>query len=166
MTTVLEQSTVTEPSTTIQQTVTITPTPEVNVKVITAATVIVKEEVADIVKSTVTHTASCDQPRRPSRNDPTCSFTPTLVTAAALEPTASSLRLRDRSVPIDREERIRERKERLRKFHPLEKRAPDVETTTITETDTDKFVTATSTSTAEPITVPLIGNSPRLFRPS
>ena len=126
-------------------------------KVITAATVTVEEEMVDIVKSTVTHTASCNQPRRPSRNDPTCSFTPTLVTAAALEPTANSFRLRDRHVPADREERIRERNERLRKLHPLEKRAPDVETTTITETDTDKFVTATSTSAAEPITVPLIG---------
>ena len=60
-------------------------------------------------------------------------------------------------MPANREERVRERKERLRKLHPLNKRAPDVETTTITETNTDNFVTATFTSTAEPITVPLIG---------
>ena len=136
---------------------TVIPTPVTNVKVITAATVTVVEEIADIVKSTVTHTASCDHPRRPSRNDPTCSFTPTLVTAAALEPTANSFRLRDRHVPVDREERVRQRKERLQELHSLQKRAPDVETTTITETDTEMYITSTSTITAEPITVPIIG---------
>lgn len=77
------------------------------------------------------HTATCSIPPVQPTRDPTCSITPTLVTAAALSTSGSKLRF-DRRVPLDRAERIAERKARLDAAAPLKKRAPDSATVTVT----------------------------------
>lgn len=94
---------------------------------------------------TSTKTASCTLPPSQKNPDPTCTITPTLVTAAALSTGASASatgaakarrNLYDRAVPLDREARVAERKARREASNKLQRRAPDAATTTVTEQNT------------------------------
>ncbi|GAM83351.1 hypothetical protein ANO11243_013380 [Dothideomycetidae sp. 11243] len=88
---------------------------------------------------TSTHTAHCTVPHRQPHPDPTCTFTPTKITAAALQTQARRIRgMSDRRVPTDRKQRLQERKDRLEvapAAHPR-KRGVDSATTTVTATNT------------------------------
>lgn len=131
-------------------TVTVTPAKVTMTKTITLETI--KKTKYSVVPTLthVTHTQSCSIPPLQPTADPTCSITPTLVTAAALSTDAAKAKFRrvpDASaVPMDRAQRIAERKARL--AGGLEKRGLDVATTTITDTNTADYSTTTSTSTA------------------
>jgi len=118
---------------------TITTTPQKVTVTTTKVQGTVKETAYTVEPRLITkiHTASCKVPRKQQHPDPTCSITPTLVKAAALE-TASptAMRFMDRSVPLAREQRIAERKARLAEARVLEKRAPDNATVTVTDTNT------------------------------
>lgn len=109
------------------------------------------------ILTTKTITATCSIPTTQKYPDPTCTITPTLITAAALStddsasstaaatPSASAaVKIRrglfDRSVPLEREARIAERKARREAANKLQRRAPDVATTTLTESNTVSFV--------------------------
>ncbi|KJX92684.1 hypothetical protein TI39_contig5832g00023 [Zymoseptoria brevis] len=106
--------------------------------------------------------------------DPTLTWMPSLLPTALLEPLRSlldtvdeapDLRLiardsnSDVSVPLDRAQRIAERKARFaREALQPKKRAPDFSTTTLTETNTLLFFTTTSMSLApeSTVTIPFI----------
>lgn len=119
----LTPSTITSASVTLSPTTTTTPK-KVTVTTSSAlATLPVTKYKLSVVQTTKTKTATCSIPAKQSNPDPTCKITPTLVSAAALS-TGSSAKFRrvlDRRVPVDREQRIKERKQRLAK---LQKRAP------------------------------------------
>ena len=118
----------------------------------------------------MTSTATCIIPTKQTSPDPPCTITPSLVTAAALETPASA---KMRRVPVDRAQRIQERKERL---GALRKRAPGrmvfasdaeyqqlmntnaADSATITKTDlnTDDYFTTTATVTGSPTTLTVV----------
>jgi len=166
-------TTQTLPSTTFAPTKTIVPP---KVTIITDRTVATVTKTKYSVVPTVvtrTKTASCLVPRRQQHPDPTCTITPTLVSAAALSTSPAQQakgwgnfdnnnrfnngrfnrghRNLDRAVPLDREQRIAERKARLARG--LEKRSPDNATVTVTDTNTADFITTTLTSTGTTSTV-------------
>ncbi|KAL2350175.1 hypothetical protein BJ546DRAFT_1069477 [Cryomyces antarcticus] len=156
-TTVLAPVTITSPSKTLKPTTTVTPSRVTNTKTVIIGTITSHKYTLSILQATKTKTATCKTPTQQPTPDPTCKITPTLVKAAALETTtAASAKFRrvvDRRVPADRVQRIAERKARLAAARALEKRAPDVATTTVTDTNTADYVTTTSTSTAPAITL-------------
>ncbi|KAL9097159.1 MAG: hypothetical protein Q9165_000586 [Trypethelium subeluteriae] len=164
-TTTLAPSTVTQPSTTVKPTTTVTPAAVTSTKTITLLTLHPTKWTLSIVKATATKTASCKTPIRAQTADPTATITPTLITAAALQSSSASANVAaaikrrgrvDRRVPLDAEQRIAERKAKIAargaRFAGIEKRAPDLATTTITDTNTADWVTTTSTSTASATT--------------
>ena len=132
-------ATVTSPSATMKPTTTVTPK-KVTVSSTKTMATVSKIHYTVVPKVIVqTHTASCHVPMRQQHPDPKCTFTPTLIKAAALETSASKAHARDvagRSVPLDREVRIAERKAALAERAVLEKRSPDNATTTVTDTNT------------------------------
>lgn len=157
-TTTLPKSTITEPSTTLSPTKTITPR---RVTVTTTNTLLtITKTIPTIVisKSTTVVTASCSIPPKQWRPDPTCHITPTLIHAAALEPTSRSVkfRIKDRSVLDDKAKFLEERHERL--AH-LAKRAPDSPTVTVTDQNTSDYITTTSTVTAAASTLTITSTS-------
>lgn len=76
------------------------------------------EYTISISQVVVMSTATCITPTKQTTPDPTCTITPSLATAAALETPAYA---KIRRVPVDRAQRIQERKERL---GVLQKRSP------------------------------------------
>jgi hypothetical protein len=136
-----------------QQSPTVTITPAVSTVIVTKTATLKKTAYTVIpVPTTKTRTAACSMPPSQRWPDPTCTITPTLVTAAALSTdnadsaTATSASvtsaaparrgLFDRAVPLDRAARVAERKARREANNKLHRRAPDSATTTMTQTDT------------------------------
>lgn len=124
---------------------TITPSKVTATVTKTGTTVLKTGVVQTISVVTVVKTASCTVPSKASTVDPTCTITPTLVTAAALETaTTAAARFRRmpeaRAVPLNRDERIAERKARLAEKRALNKRAPDSATITVTGMNTHSSV--------------------------
>lgn len=118
---------------TIHQSPTTTVTPHKTTTTLTKTMATVKKTkytVSPLV-ITKTHTATCSVPPKQPHADPTCTITPTLVSAAALSTSAAKLRY-DRRVPADRAQRIAERKARLEAAAPLRKRSPDQASVTVT----------------------------------
>lgn len=148
-------TTTTVPSTTVIPTKTLHPTTTTD---ITTTLGTVSKTAHTVVPSyvTSTHTAHCTVPHRQPHPDPTCTFTPTKITAAALQTQARRIRgMSDRRVPTDRKQRLQERKDRLEvapAAHPR-KRGVDSATTTVTATNTTLFPTVTSTITASTSTM-------------
>lgn len=132
--------TVTSPSVTKTPTLTITPKRVTTTRTKTMGTVKRTKWVVQPTLLVKTHTATCSVPKKQATPDPTCSITPTLMSAAALQ-TASSAKFRrlDRRVPLDRAQRIAERKARLAERSELEKRAPDAAVVTSTDTNTCEY---------------------------
>ncbi|THX89918.1 hypothetical protein D6D05_00897 [Aureobasidium pullulans] len=182
-TTTLPAVTTTVASVTKSPTVTITPAKST---VVTTKTATLKKTAYTAVPilTTKTITATCSIPTTQKYPDPTCTITPTLITAAALStddsasstaaatPSASAaVKIRrglfDRSVPLEREARIAERKARREAANKLQRRAPDVATTTLTETNTSLYITSTSVSTdiATTITSTAVATSTSTFTP-
>ena len=131
-------TTVTSPAVTLSPTITITPKRVTVKETQTVATISKTKYVVQPSVVTRTKTASCHVPRRQQHPDPKCRITPTLVSAAALQTSQAKGRFRrvkDRSVPADRAQRIAERKARLARGE-LQKRAPDNATVTVTDTNT------------------------------
>ena len=75
----------------------------------------------DINQVIVTKTATCVTPTKQNNPDAKCTITPSLVIAKAVETVAISSHVRDRRVPLDKIQRMKERKERL---GLVQKRAP------------------------------------------
>ncbi|KAL8821165.1 MAG: hypothetical protein Q9191_007365 [Dirinaria sp. TL-2023a] len=148
-TTVLPPSTVTSPSTTLHPTVTSTPPPVTVTKTVTLITLTITKPTLSVKKVTSTSTATCVTPAKQTSPDPTATITPTAITAAALQTPASGAKFR--RVPVDREQRLKQRAERM-----VNKRAPDAPTITVTDTNTADYVTTTSTSTAPAKTVTVV----------
>lgn len=118
----------------------------------------------------MTSTATCITPTKQKSPDPTCTITPTVVTAAAFETPASA---KVRRAPVNRAQRIQERKERL---GGLQKRAEgriffafdaehqqlmifypaDCATITVTDMNTDDYFTTTTTVTGSDSTVTVV----------
>lgn len=123
VTTTLNPLTVTSPSTTLHPTTTVTPAKVTTTTTTTIGTITRVKYTVAISQIVQTKTASCVLPTKQSNPDPTCTITPSLVVAAALQTSASAKfrRVLDRRVPFDRAQRIKERKERLAR---LQKRAP------------------------------------------
>jgi hypothetical protein len=136
-----------------QKSPTVTITPAVSTVIVTKTATLKKTAYTVIpVPTTKTRTAACSMPPSQRWPDPTCTITPTLVTAAALSTdstdsaTATSASvtsaaparrgLFDRAVPLDRAARVAERKARREANNKLHRRAPDSATTTMTQTDT------------------------------
>ncbi|KAI4726714.1 hypothetical protein E4T49_05550 [Aureobasidium sp. EXF-10728] len=174
--TTLAAKTTTVASVTKSPTVTITPA--ISTVVVTKTATLRKTDYTVVpVLTTKTITASCSMPPSQQWPDPTCTITPTLVTAAALstDDSASSTKsasaaataattssapaqkirrgLFDRAVPLDRAARIAERKARREASNKLHRRAPDSATTTMTQTDTSLYITSTSVITGDPTTI-------------
>ncbi|PNS20951.1 hypothetical protein CAC42_2882 [Sphaceloma murrayae] len=120
------------------------------------------------VYMTVTETASCVIPTH--KTDKPCRVTPTRIVAMALMtdgPHAKRFHpvyergvpadrmLNIREVPVNREQRLFERKERLAAARRREKRSPDSATVTIVDSNTANYpiVTSTVTSGTETLTV-------------
>lgn len=119
----LSPSTVTWPSVTFHPTITVTPAKVTSTMTKTLATVTSVKYSVEISQVITTKTATCVLPTKQPYPDPTCTITPSLVVAAALETNTSSKirRVIDRHVPLDQAQRIKERNERL---GHLQKRAP------------------------------------------
>lgn len=146
---------------------TVTITPPISTVVVTKTATLRKTAYTVVpVVVTTTKTAFCSMPPSQRWPDPTCTITPTLVTAAALStdsshsstkatsspaatsaaatPVAQKVRrgLFDRAVPLDRAARIAERKARREASQKLHRRAPDSATTTVTQLDTVRIIPA------------------------
>lgn len=118
----------------------------------------------------MTSTATCITPTKQTTPDPTCTITPSLATAAASETPASA---KIRRVPVDRGQRIQERKEHL---GVLQKRSPgriffafdaeyrqlmisyaaDSATITVTDLNTNDYFTTTATVTGPDTTLTVV----------
>ncbi|KAK3638306.1 hypothetical protein LTR56_013135 [Elasticomyces elasticus] len=151
---ITQTSLVTSPAKTIKPTTTLFPRRVTTTRTITMGTISKTKYIAIPTIITKTKTMTCSVPHRQPWADPTCTITPTLVSAAALSTdgaatTSSPARRRDnaRRVPSEREIRIAERKARLA-GGKKEKRALDFPTTTITDLNTSDYPTTTVTSTA------------------
>ncbi|KAK4958862.1 hypothetical protein LTR10_003659 [Elasticomyces elasticus] len=151
---ITQTSLVTSPAKTIKPTTTLFPRRVTTTRTITMGTISKTKYIAIPTIITKTKTMTCSVPHRQPWADPTCTITPTLVSAAALSTdgagtTSSPARRRDnaRRVPSEREIRIAERKARLA-VGKKEKRALDFPTTTITDLNTSDYPTTTVTSTA------------------
>ncbi|KAL1297196.1 hypothetical protein AAFC00_004766 [Neodothiora populina] len=143
--------TTTVPSKTYSPTVTSTPSKVTTTITKTVGTV--KKTARVVIPSIVTksRTATCSIPARQTFPDPTCTITPTLVTAAALQTDAAKAKFRrvpDAIAILDRDTRIAERKARLAERRAIAKRTPDAATVTVTDTNTADYITTTTTSTA------------------
>ena len=119
----LSPSVVTQPSVTFHPTITVIPAKVTSTTTGTLATVTAVNYSVEISQVISTKTATCVLPTKQPNPDPTCTITPSLVVAAALETNTSAKirRVLDRHVPLDRAQRIKERNERL---GHLQKRAP------------------------------------------
>ncbi|KAK4893905.1 hypothetical protein LTR27_007711 [Elasticomyces elasticus] len=151
---ITQTSLVTSPAKTIKPTTTLVPRRVTTTRTITMGTISKTKYIAIPTIITKTKTMTCSIPHRQPWADPTCTITPTLVSAAALSTdsaatTSAPARRRDnaRRVPSEREVRIAERKARLA-GGKKEKRALDFPTTTITDLNTSNYPTTTVTSTA------------------
>ena len=169
-TTTLSPSTITTPSV-FRPTTTSTPKPVKTTVTITQATVTRTTWSLDIDQVIVTSTATCVTPTKQTKPDPKCTITPTLVSAKALETGKKVRYIKDRRVPLDKTQRIKERKERL---GLMQKRAPgrpkdecrwsqayeifisDAPTATVTDMNTSDYITITSTSTAAATTITIV----------
>lgn len=103
-----------------------------------------------VYKTTKTITAWCSIPPHQKSPDPTCKITPTLVHAAALEPTSAKFHVREADPLEDKAKFLEERNARI---HKLAKRAPDQPTVTSTDGNTSDYPTITSTATTTTILV-------------
>ncbi|KAH0292975.1 hypothetical protein KCU71_g15085, partial [Aureobasidium melanogenum] len=177
----LQASTTVVASVTKSPTVTITP-PISTVMVTKTATLRKTAYTVVPFVSTITKTAHCSMPPSQRWPDPTCTITPTLVTAAALSTDASTISatasssssaaassspaastsaaaqkvrrgLFDRAVPLDRAARVAERKARREASQKLHRRAPDSATTTVTELNTSLYSTSTIVTTTDASTM-------------
>ncbi|KAK5739199.1 hypothetical protein LTR17_005500 [Elasticomyces elasticus] len=155
---ITQTSLVTSPAKTIKPTTTLVPRRVTTTRTITMGTISKTKYIAIPTIITKTKTMTCSIPHRQPWADPTCTITPTLISAAALSTdaaatTSAQARRRDnaRRVPFEREVRIAERKARL--AGGKEKRALDFPTTIITDLNTSNYPTTTVTSTAPTLTM-------------